>query len=81
MEIFKWCIKNDIRVYRQPLTSGKNPNVILVMNYKGQIKKGTQVFKQHTQELLDKIAEAYKWAYDRANESIARQSKVKRDNY
>ncbi len=81
MEIFKWCIKNDIRVYRQPLTSGKNPNVILVMNYKGQIKKGTQVFQQHTQELLDKTAEAYKWAYDRANESIARQGKVKRDNY
>lgn len=80
MKIFKWCTENDIRVYREPVKAGKNPEVILVLNYKGQIKKGRQVFKQHTQELLDKTAEVYEWAYNNAQEAIQRQLKTKRDN-
>lgn len=68
-------------MYREPLRSGKNPDVIIVLDYKGQIKKGTQVFKQHTSELENKIAEVYEWAYDRAQESINNQDRIKRDNY
>lgn len=81
MMIFKWCTENDIRVYREPVRSGKNPDVIIVLDYKGQIKKGTQIFKQHTSELENKIAEVYEWAYDRAQGSISNQDRIKKDNY
>jgi len=80
MKIFKWCTKNDIRVYREPIRSGKKPDVIIVLDYKGQIKKGTQVFSQHTTELTNKIAEVYEWAYNNAQEAIQRQLNTKRDN-
>ena len=79
--IFKWCTENDIRVYREPVRSGKNPDVTIVLDYKGQIKKGTQIFKQHTSELENKIAEVYEWAYDRAQGSISNQDRIKKDNY
>lgn len=80
MKIFKWCIENDIRVYREPTRLGKKPTVIIVLDYKGQIKKGSQVFTQGTQELENKIAEVYEWAYDRALNAIQRQQQIKRDN-
>ena len=80
MKIFKWCIKNDIRVYREPTRVGKKPPVILVLDYKGQIKKGSEVFSQGTKELENKIAEVYEWAYDRANDAIQRELRIKRDN-
>ena len=80
MKIFKWCIDNDIRVYREPTRLGKKPPVILVLDYKGQIKKGTEVFSQGTQELEHKIAEVYEWAYDRALNAIQREMRIKRDN-
>ena len=51
MKIFKWCIKNDIRVYKEPTRLGKKPPVILVLDYKGQIKKGSEVFAQGSKEL------------------------------
>jgi len=80
MKIFKWCINNDIRVYREPTKLGKKPTVIIVLDYKGQIKKGSQIFIQGTQELENKIAEVYEWAYDRALNAIQRQQQIKRDN-
>jgi hypothetical protein len=80
MKIFKWCIKNDIRVYREPTRLGKKPPVILVLDYKGQIKKGSEVFSQGTQQLEQKIAEVYEWAYDRALNALQRQQQIKRDN-
>lgn len=80
MKIFKWCIDNDIRVYREPTRLGKKPPVIIVLDYKGQIKKGTKVFSQGTQELEHKIAEVYEWAYDRAHDAIQREMRIKRDN-
>jgi len=80
MKIFKWCIKNDIRVYREPTRPGKKPPVILVLDYKGQIKKGSEVFSQGTQQLEQKIAEVYEWAYDRALNALQRQQQIKRDN-
>ena len=80
MKIFKWCINNDIRVYREPTKLGKKPTVIIVLDYKGQIKKGSQIFIQGTQELENKIAEVYEWAYDRAHNAIQRQQQIKRDN-
>jgi len=80
MKIFKWCIDNDIRVYREPTRLGKKPPVIIVLDYKGQIKKGSQVFSQGTQELEHKIAEVYEWAYDRAHDAIQREMRIKRDN-
>lgn len=80
MKIFKWCIENDIRVYREPTRLGKKPPVILVLDYKGQIKKGSEVFSQGTQQLEQKIAEVYEWAYDRALNALKRQQQIKRDN-
>jgi len=80
MKIFKWCIKNDIRVYREPTRLGKKPTVIIVLDYKGQIKKGSVIFTQGTQELEHKIAEVYEWAYDRALNAIQREQQIKRDN-
>lgn len=80
MKIFKWCIKNDIRVYREPTRLGKKPTVIIVLDYKGQIKKGSQVFTQGTQELEHKIAEVYEWAYDRALNALQREQQIKRNN-
>ena len=80
MKIFKWCINNDIRVYREPTKLGKKPTVIIVLDYKGQIKKGSQVFIQGTQELENKIAEVYEWAYDRALNAIQREQQIKRNN-
>lgn len=80
MKIFKWCIKNDIRVYREPTRLGKKPTVIIVLDYKGQIKKGSQVFTQGTQELEHKIAEVYEWAYDRALDALQREQQIKRNN-
>ena len=80
MKIFKWCIKNDIRVYREPTRLGKKPPVILVLDYKGQIKKGKDIFMQGTQELEHKIAEVYEWAYDRALNALHREQQIKRDN-
>ena len=80
MKIFKWCVDNDIRVYREPTRLGKKPTVIIVLDYKGQIKKGSQIFIQGTQELENKIAEVYEWAYDRALNAIQRQQQIKRDN-
>ena len=80
MKIFKWCINNDIRVYREPTRLGKKPTVIIVLDYKGQIKKGSVIFTQGTQELEHKIAEVYEWAYDRALNAIQREQQIKRDN-
>ena len=80
MKIFKWCIDNDIRVYREPTRLGKKPPVIIVLDYKGQIKKGSQVFTQGTQELEHKIAEVYEWAYDRALNALQREQQIKRNN-
>ena len=80
MKIFKWCINNDIRVYREPTRLGKKPTVIIVLDYKGQIKKGSQIFIQGTQELENKIAEVYEWAYDRALNAIQREQQIKRNN-
>jgi len=80
MKIFKWCIDNDIRVYREPTRLGKKPTVILVLDYKGQIKKGSEVFTQGSKELENKIAEVYEWAYDRALDAIQREMRIKRDN-
>ena len=80
MKIFKWCINNDIRVYREPTKLGKKPTVIIVLDYKGQIKKGSQIFIQGTQELENKIAEVYEWAYDRALNAIQREQQIKRNN-
>ena len=80
MKIFKWCVDNDIRVYREPTRLGKKPPVILVLDYKGQIKKGSEVFTQGSKELENKIAEVYEWAYDRALDAIQREMRIKRDN-
>jgi len=80
MKIFKWCVDNDIRVYREPTRLGKKPTVILVLDYKGQIKKGSEVFTQGSKELENKIAEVYEWAYDRALDAIQREMRIKRDN-
>lgn len=80
MKIFKWCIDNDIRVYREPTRLGKKPPVIIVLDYKGQIKKGSEVFAQGSKELENKIAEVYEWAYDRALNAIQREMRIKRDN-
>ena len=80
MKIFKWCINNDIRVYREPTRLGKKPTVIILLDYNGQIKKGSQIFIQGTQELENKIAEVYEWAYDRALNAIQREQQIKRNN-
>ena len=80
IKIFKWCVDNDIRVYREPTRLGKKPPVILVLDYKGQTKKGSEVFTQGSKELEHKIAEVYEWAYDRAHDAIQREMRIKRDN-
>lgn len=80
MKIFKWCIENDIRVYPEPTRTGKKPPVKLVLDYKGQIKKGKEIFSQGSEELQNKTAEVYEWAYNLAHEAIQRELQIKRDN-
>mgnify|MGYP003969293159 CR=1 FL=1 len=80
MMIFKWCIKNDIRVYPKPNRPGRFPKVLIVLEYKGQIKVGVKEYFQNSTEYHQKVLEIYEWAYDNANEAIKRQLKVKRDN-
>jgi hypothetical protein len=54
-----WCLENDIKVYIQPIRQGKNPPVIIVINFKGKIKKGKLEYNQKDIKLWEKIKEIY----------------------
>lgn len=81
MKILKWCINNDIRVYPKPVRHGRHAKVLIVLEYKGQIKIGKKEYTQSSEEYHNKVKEVYEWAYNTAKENIKRQDKVKRDNY
>ena len=80
MKIFKWCIKNDIRVYPQPTRTGKKPPVKIVLDYKGQIKVGDIEYVQSSKEYHDKVKEVYEWAYNNAKDNLDRRQRIKVDN-
>lgn len=54
-----WCLENDIKVYLQPIRQGKNPPVIIVINFKGKIKEGKIEYNQKDIKLWEKIKEIY----------------------
>ena len=41
-----WCLENNIKVYIEPISKGRNPNIKIVINNKGKIIKGKQIYTQ-----------------------------------
>ncbi len=41
-----WCLENHIKIYVEATRQGKNPPVIIVVDFKGKIKKGKQEYNQ-----------------------------------
>lgn len=62
-----WCLKNDIKIYVEPIRQGKRPPVIIVIDYKGQIKKGKIEYAQQNNLVWEKINEIYKTYFNHFN--------------
>lgn len=58
-----WCLENHIKVYVEPIRQGKRPPVVIVIDFKGQIRKGKIEYAQQTNLVWDKINEIYKQYY------------------
>ena len=80
MEIFKWCIKNYIRAYPEPIGPGRKQKVYIILDYKGQIKRGKKLYIQNSDEYKENLRNVYEWAYNNAHDQIKRQQKIKVDN-
>ena len=61
-----WCLHNNIKVYVEPINKGKKSNVRIVINNKGKITKGKQLYIQD-ERLSNKIKEIYYFLYNRYN--------------
>lgn len=62
-----WCLENHIRVYVEPIRQGKRPPVIIVIDFKGQIKKGKIEYAQQDNLVWEKINEIYRTYYKHYN--------------
>ncbi|QDP50507.1 MAG: hypothetical protein Unbinned92contig1002_4 [Prokaryotic dsDNA virus sp.] len=62
-----WCLENDIKIYVKPIRQGKRPPVIIVIDFKGQIKKGKIEYEQNKKIVWEKINEIYKTYYSLYN--------------
>jgi len=62
-----WCLENDIKVYVEPTRQGKRPPVIIVIDFKGRIKKGKIEYAQQTNLVWEKINEIYSTYYSYYN--------------
>jgi hypothetical protein len=59
-----WCLENDIKIYVEPIRQGKRPPVIIVVNFKGRIKKGKIEYAQQNNLVWDKINDIYNAYFD-----------------
>tara|TARA_R110002153_G_scaffold15953_1_gene56680 strand:+ start:750 stop:989 length:240 start_codon:yes stop_codon:yes gene_type:complete len=66
-EVKKICWENDVYVIQKPISAkwkkGGQP-VKLIIDYKGQLSRGKDLFDQNTKELENKIDEVYRYIYE-----------------
>ena len=66
-EVKKECWANDVYVFPTPIQSGYKKGgypVKLTIDYKSQLSRGKEIYKQNSDELEDKIDEVYRYLYE-----------------
>ena len=46
MKAQSWCLENNMKIYIEPISKGRKPNIRIVINNKGKIIKGEKIYTQ-----------------------------------
>jgi len=66
-----WCLENHIKIYVEATRQGKNPPVVVVIDFKGKIKKGKTEYNQKDNLVWIRIKEIYRTYYDHYNKQLS----------
>ena len=64
MNKIQYCWDNDIKIYPVPIQTGNSPKCKIEINYQGNKRQGTEIYKQDA-KLYAKITELYNAYYDK----------------